>query len=922
MVQARQGAAAVLLADGRVLITGGADSAGNTVRSAELFYPVGAFAVAPPMNVARRSHGAVRLKDGRVLVAGGYGIDGAAMRTAEIYDPTANAWSMVSSLSEPRARFTASLLGDGRVLIAGGDSAGYVSGSIETFNPTTNTFTFAGNLSAPRVDHAAATLNDGRVLIAGGSDGGSALSFVDFYTPSSGSVIQGPPLATARAGHSGTTLLDGTVLVAGGSNGAQDLSTAEVYDPIGGTWRPVGSLATARRNHLAFLLPRNNAVLVFGGTNGRAALRSAELDVPWEARFLQTGSLSSARSGSVGSPLALDGWLLAAGGTGLDTAEVYRFATLRTDRDDYGPGETVTMTGSGWVPGETVTLVLREVPPTHAEQTLTATVDASGNFVNTQFAPERHDEGVTFFLTATGTVSRAQVTFTDSPKVGSLTVGAQTGSLTSGTAGSATFLVTVNRGSGPGSSGAFKANLSVTTALPAGATASFSTSCTGPVTPDCLNFGPADSTKTSTLTITTTGATPAGTTLFTVKASTSATDFATGTGTLTINAGPPQLTVIKTLLPGSDSGQFNLRIDGTTYATNVGNGGTTGAVTLTASLHTVSETAGTLTTLTDYISVIGGDCAADGTITLVAGDVKNCTITNTRKPRLTVIKALAPTSDLGKFNLRIDDTTYATDVGNGGSTGVVTLPTLGAHTVSELAGTGTSLSDYLSAISDDCAADGSITLAAGDVKTCTITNTRKPRLTVTKALVPATDPGKFNLQIDGTTAGTGSNVGNGGTTGVITLATLGAHTVGETAGTATLLNNYLSVIGGACAANGSITLAAGDVKTCTITNYRKVEITGLSASPSSIFPADRRMVFVTLAPTTLNPATCGIVSVAQNTPQLGSQPDFIIHLPLSVELRAERPTGATNRSYLINVSCTDGVTTAATSLFVSVLGVR
>jgi hypothetical protein len=38
---------------------------------------------------------------------------------------------------------------------------------------------------------------------------------------------------------------------------------------------------------------------------------------------------------------------------------------------------------------------------------------------------------------------------------------------------------------------------------------------------------------------------------------------------------------------------------------------------------------------------------------------------------------------------------------------------------------------------------------------------------VTKTLVPSTDTGLFNLQIDGTTAGTGANVGNGGTTGAV-----------------------------------------------------------------------------------------------------------------------------------------------------------
>lgn len=115
-----------------------------------------------------------------------------------------------------------------------------------------------------------------------------------------------------------------------------------------------------------------------------------------------------------------------------------------------------------------------------------------------------------------------------SPKVGTVSVGAQIGTLTFGTAGSVTYLVTVNRGSGGGSSGTFTANLSITSSLPAGVTATFS--------PNPIPFTPTDDSKTSTLTLTTTNATPAGSTEFTVHSSTSASDFATGSGTLTIDA--------------------------------------------------------------------------------------------------------------------------------------------------------------------------------------------------------------------------------------------------------------------------------------------------------------------------------------------------------------------------------------------------
>ena len=99
----------------------------------------------------------------------------------------------------------------------------------------------------------------------------------------------------------------------------------------------------------------------------------------------------------------------------------------------------------------------------------------------------------------------------------------------------------------------------------------------------------------------------------------------------------------KDVVPDTDSGLFNLRIDGAVAGTgaNVGDNGTTGFVPVNAGNHTVSETAGTGTTLSDYVSVIGGDCAANGTVTLALAQNKTCTITNTKKGTAQVVKTVS-----------------------------------------------------------------------------------------------------------------------------------------------------------------------------------------------------------------------------------------------------------------------------------------
>src|SRR6185437_2504939 len=133
--------------------------------------------------------------------------------------------------------------------------------------------------------------------------------------------------------------------------GTNDLGSIEQYDPsVGGNFAPVSaSLATARSGHLAFLLPKNNEVLVAGGQSAGTDLASGELYVPWgnqgTGTVQSTGSMSVARSQASGAPLSIvDGLLMVAGGSSQTSAELYSFATVKTDQSDYAPGTTVTIT--------------------------------------------------------------------------------------------------------------------------------------------------------------------------------------------------------------------------------------------------------------------------------------------------------------------------------------------------------------------------------------------------------------------------------------------------------------------------------------------------------------------------------------------------------------------------------------------------
>jgi len=220
-------------------------------------------------------------------------------------------------------------------------------------------------------------------------------------------------------------------------------------------------------------------------------------------------------------------------------------------------------------------------------------------------------------------------------------------------------------------------------------------------------------------------------------------------------------------------------------------------------------------------------------------------------PTLTVRKILFLANDPGKFNLRIDGVIQAFAAGNNGTTGAITT-SVGTHSVSEVAADdgSTDLANYITTFGGDCSATGSVTLAAGDNKTCTITNRRRvveqllsnsavkqptiasldpavlqamTQLKVVKQLVPATDPGRFILIIDGQIPGGlfggAANVGHNGTTGFVTVAA-GSHIVSESGSLGTDSNNYTASFSANCP-GGYVTLQLGASETCTITNMRK-----------------------------------------------------------------------------------------------------
>ncbi len=144
MNDARSGATASVLQDGRVLITGGRSSDGPPIlisNTLEIFDPnSGNFSNAGTMSPPRQDHAAAVLSDGRVLLVGGSGDGTNALNTTDIYDPQAGSVSPGPAMSTPRAKATATTLLDGTVVVIGGSNGTSDLASAEFFDPAANNF--------------------------------------------------------------------------------------------------------------------------------------------------------------------------------------------------------------------------------------------------------------------------------------------------------------------------------------------------------------------------------------------------------------------------------------------------------------------------------------------------------------------------------------------------------------------------------------------------------------------------------------------------------------------------------------------------------------------------------------------------------------------------------------------------------------
>lgn len=314
---------AVLLNNGKVLVTGGQLLAGSFATPNAYLVDPNSGAVTPSAGVmahSRITHTSTLLPNGKVLLVGGVDENDVGVAAAEIYDPSTDSFTTTGNLHSLRSFSAATMLPSGKVLISGGGAA-----DAELYDSSTGTFDFAGYMAFVRIRHQATLLDDGWVLLTGGGFDTNTLLSAELYNPSTRTFVSVGNMIKPRVDHSATKLPDGRVLIAGGfdmvNSSVGPHAQMEIFDPTTNQFQVVSSMIDARFWHCALSLP-NGDVLFLGGVGTNNALYASEAFVPSANGNYPVGSMNSIRANHTAT-LAAEGRVVIVGG-GSPVIEVFQ----------------------------------------------------------------------------------------------------------------------------------------------------------------------------------------------------------------------------------------------------------------------------------------------------------------------------------------------------------------------------------------------------------------------------------------------------------------------------------------------------------------------------------------------------------------------------------------------------------------------
>jgi uncharacterized repeat protein (TIGR01451 family)/LPXTG-motif cell wall-anchored protein len=280
------------------------------------------------------------------------------------------------------------------------------------------------------------------------------------------------------------------------------------------------------------------------------------------------------------------------------------------------------------------------------------------------------------------------------------------------------------------------------------------------------------------------------------------------TCTITNDDIAPQLTVIKHVVNDNggtkNAGNFTMNVTGTSVSNSSFPGSESGiTVTLNVGAYSVDETA-----TSGYTKTLGDSCSG----TIVLGETKTCTITNDDQQAYIIVDKTVDNKNGGSanaddFKLTVDDNAVLDTVAYAVNPGI--------HTASE-----TNLPGYAAGEwGGDCDSEGSVTVALGETKTCSITNDDIfGRIIIQKETLPDEDQTPFSFTTSYNQEGFDLSDGQNSDSGILipdTYSVVETETLGWDLASATCDDGSNPA---------SISLQSNETVTCTFTNEKHGQV--------------------------------------------------------------------------------------------------
>src|SRR5512146_763364 len=234
----------------------------------------------------------------------------------------------------------------------------------------------AQQLLAPS-GHASALLPDKTIVVIGGDGGSNGIPPTKaIYFPAGSDVaVQAGSLVLPRTDHTAVSMYDGRILVVGGNDGYGGMESLEIFDPSTMTFTLSKAVLSAPRQECRAIGLADGRVLIRGGYDRDVKVTLDEIYDP------RTDTVTVAPAG-------------------------LSFASIKTDRYEYLPGDTVYVSGSGFAPGENVDLLFDEDPLVHVPATYSSVADQNGSVTDwATYHVDLSDFGTAFTLHAAGAIS-------------------------------------------------------------------------------------------------------------------------------------------------------------------------------------------------------------------------------------------------------------------------------------------------------------------------------------------------------------------------------------------------------------------------------------------------------------------------------------------------------------------------------------